>query len=385
MTATIVTSPAPRTERRTLRLGVALVLLCAIAVGGAVFLATIGIDALEGKNEFQFFADSGTYHAVARGDVVGIEELNELIGIVGNFLGPLMIVKLAGGNYYAILVINCVLFFWSLVLITRALRIDAPRLMLFLFLNPMTVSSLLSVNKEILSIVFVALLVSALARRSLVALALAAALSVLVRWQLTLFIVGLLATISPLNPLRARRGWTIIAILVTLSALYAATLDVIEPVRMTFESSAEEYEGSGFYAALVGYQDRGLYWLIFPAKAASLLFALGLRIDRLVAPDNIYNDVWQLLHSTTMLVTFVLVWRRRRLTLANDLVFVSAVYIALFTLSPIYTPRYFYAAFVLWAIALAADSDRPPLFAPRASRAATRVSVSTTPEAPAHA
>jgi hypothetical protein len=73
--------------------------------------------------------------------------------------------------------------------------------------------------------------------------------------------------------------------------------------------------------------------------------------------------VWQLLHSTTTLVAFVLLWRQRRTTALNDLYYISLIYVAIFALSPIYSPRYFYAVFVVWAATLASGQDRPNLLA----------------------
>jgi len=352
-----------RRRRRQRGRGFVLVLLLSlgIAIGGAAFLWAVGIDAINLRNDLQFFADSSTYHEVARGDVIGIDGFNDFIGIAGNFLGPLLILNVCGQNYYAVLLFNLLLFIASIAIISRA--VDAPpfKLALLLLMNPMTLSSLLSVNKEILSMVVVAILLSALRRRSVALWLAAGAIALLVRWQLTLVILALFVIDSGVNPFARRRGWTLVVVVVGLSVTYSALIEVFSGIRAAFELSVEDYDGSGFYEGLVGWQDRGLYWLVFPAKAIHLLFGLGLRFDRLIAPVNHYNDVWQLLHSTMTLVAFLLLWRRGRARLANDLVFVSVIYVAVFALSPIYAPRYFYAVFVLWAGALAAHNELPHL------------------------
>lgn len=353
-----------RDRRRRQRAGdllLLLLLLLGLALGGAAFLWAIGIDALNLRNDFNFFADSSTYHEAARGELVGIDGFNDFIGIAGNFLGPLLILAICGQDYYAVLLFNLVLFYTSVVLISRAVEAPPLKLALLLLLNPMTISSLLSVNKEILSMLVVAVLLVAQQRRSIALWIIAGAIALLVRWQLTLVLLTVFLIDSGLNPLARRRGQAAIAMLLGLSVTYTALIEVFSGIRAVFELSVEDYEGSGLYEALVDWQDRGLYWLVFPAKAAHLLFGLGLRFDRLVAPDNLYNDVWQLLHSTTTLIAFVLLQRRGRVQLGNDLVFVSVIYIMIFALSPIYAPRYFYAVFVLWTAALAARSDRPRL------------------------
>lgn len=338
--------------RRPSRLPVAFAMIVALALLGAVFLASLGIEALEGRSEFQFFADSSTYHELARGELDHVDSAADMIGIAGNFLGPFVLLRTAGNDYYGVMVMNAVLLLVAVMTMARTLGMSAPHYLLLLLINPITVSSVLSVNKEILSLVCLAFLVRAFAVRSIPVFLLASALSVLVRWQLTLVVLLMALMLSQANPLRERRATSIVVLLAILSAVYVALAPVLEPIRLVFEIAADEYEGSGIYESLVNLQDLGLYILVFPIKAAHLLFGMGLRLDRLVDPQNIYNDVWQLLHSTSLLLLFVALWWRGRLTLRNDLVYLSVIYTVIFALTPIYTPRYFYPVFVLWAAAL---------------------------------
>lgn len=329
-------------------------LVALIAVCGAAFLAWNGIDALEGRSEFHFFADSPTYHEAARGDLSHIESAADLLSVAGNFLGPLIILWLAGENYYAVLALNSIVLIYSTWSLSSTLRIDALRLAGWLLLNPITISSVLSVNKEILSLLFVALLMRGWTRQSWVSLTIALAISIMVRWQLTVAMVVLLAMLTWTNPFRDHRYLSLTFLLLLLSAAYVAMAPLLEPIRLNFEHAAAEYEGSGLYEQLVAWQDGGAYWAVFPLKAAHLLFGMGLRLDRLLAPENIYNDVWQLLHSTALLILFCVLLRQRRMNLRNDLVYVSAIYVAIFAITPIYTPRYFYPVYVLWVLALCA-------------------------------
>ncbi len=364
-------------RRVRVRHGLTAALLVLMTLLGAVFLFAVGIDVLEGRSDFHFYADSSTYHEAARGDLVGIETAADLVGIAGNFLGPLLVLRLTGENYYFVLLANATMLFLSVVSISKTLKLDSLRLAILLLLNPLTVSSLLAVNKEILSLVFVAVLLRALATRSWWLIAVAALLSLLVRWQLTLVMMLLLAVMMPNRALQGHRRLLIAGLLGTLSLLYVALLPIFEPIRATFELSVSEYEGSGLYEWLVGWQEAGFYWAVFPLKAAHLLFGSGLRIDRLLAPTNYYNDFWQLLHSSATLLMFIALWRARRLRLDNDLIFVSVLYIAVFALSPIYSPRYFYPVYVLWAIALAASTPALRLARPVQRHRPARLTTST--------
>jgi len=366
---------------RRVRAGVALAVVALLALAGAVFLATIGIDALELRNEFQFSDSSTTYHQAARGGL-DLESLGDIVNVSGNFLGPLIVIWLAGDNYYAVLVLNAALLAFSVVSLARSLRLDAPKFLFVLLLNPITVSSVLSVNKEILALVMIALLVRFYATRSLPVLALVVLVSVLVRWQMTMIILVTLALVSRLNPIRERRLITLVVLLATLSIAWVVFEDVLTPIRLTFHDAAAEYEGSGLYEWLVNMQDQGWYWAIFPLKAAHLLFGAGLRFDRLVAPANWYNDVWQLLHSTCLFVLFLVVVRSGRFTPKNDLVYLSLIYIAVFAITPIYTPRYFYPVYVFWAAALCTPDRLSPILnrrpALRARRRASQLAPSST-------
>lgn len=346
----------------------AVTLVVVLALLGALFLSVVGIDALEGRNDFQFFADSPTYHEAARGGLGHVDNLADMVGIAANFLGPLVLLQLADDNYYAILALNALLLAFGVTSLARSLRVDAVKLLLLLLLNPMTISSLLSVNKEIISLVFVALLVRAYAAGSIGALLLAAVVSVLVRWQLTMVLIAASMMVGAVNPLREHRRTTLLLLLAALSVVYLQLAATLEPIRINFEDAAESYEGSGFYEKLVSLQDAGWYWAIFPAKAAHLLFGMGLRLDRLFNPTNAYNDFWQLLHSTTLLLLFVALLRARRFTLGNDLVYLSLIYVAVFAITPIYTPRYFYPVYVLWAAALCTPDRLSAVFGARRPR-----------------
>lgn len=335
------------------RRGLTAALMALVTLLGSVFLFVVGIDALEGRSDFHFYADSSTYHEAARGDLAGIENPADLIGIAGNFLGPLLVLRLTGDNYYLVLLANATMMFLSVASIAKTLKLDSLRLAVLLLLNPLTVSSLLAVNKEILSLVFVALLLRALVSRSWWLIGAAALLSILVRWQLAVFLITFYFAVSPANPFRRKRLRTILFLLVGLSVLYLQLSTVFESIRFTFAASAAEYEGSGFYEWLQGWQEAGAYWIIFPLKALHLLFGMGLRFDRLLAPEDVYNDVWQLLHSTMTLVLFIALVKQRLFKLEHDLIYISVFYLAIFAMSPIYTPRYFYPLYVFWAAALA--------------------------------
>jgi hypothetical protein len=234
-----------------------------------------------------------------------------------------------------------------------------------LLISPITISSLLSVNKEILFFPFIALALTGYMRKSVVWLVMALLVSVLVRWEATAFFLIALA-LSPMSVFKSklsisrmsilkRRGLALGCLLVAGSIFYVQMSETFASVILVVEKSVLEDTdpGSGIFTTLVYYQSQGFYFLVFPFKALHLLFAPGLRVDRLLNPRNIYNDFFILLHCFATLVAFVTLVRRRLFTLHSDLIFLSWVFLTVFCLTPIYAPRYLYPVFMLWMLVLA--------------------------------
>lgn len=345
--------PAPRRPGRPRRThGLALVLLMIVfCLGAAAFLWLIGRDALEELHPFQFFADSNTYHRTFRGDT-NFE--GSLVGVDANYLGPMVMLALAQDNIYIVMLLNVALFSGSVWHISRLLRLDAFVVALGLMLSPITVSSLLSVNKEIFLFPFLALALHARVHRSVLALLMAALCAVLVRWQLLIFFLLVLALAGPLA-LTRHRGLTIFALLLVLSVAYRLIHPIIEPILSYVEASFESYEGggSGLFEWSLALQNEGLYFLVFPIKAVHLLFGMGLKLDKIFMPEEIYNDLFIGGHCLVALIVLSWMWARGLLRIQHDLVAVAVVFLAVFCVTPIFAPRYLYFVYVLAILVLA--------------------------------
>ncbi len=321
------------------------------AASGMLFLLAVGAAALRDQDIFQFYADSITYLNIYDGDldIAG----GSLIGVANNYLGPMVILGLAGGNVYVVALLNILIFTLSIAAIARVLRLDAPRLAGLLMLSPLTISSLLSVNKELFFFPFLAFALIAHARRSLAFVLMAVAVSVLFRWQLLMYYVLLLSMLHSPRLVRGR-GKVIVVLLLAISAIYVIALDWLEPVLSVAEASISDFEGgSGLFEKTLDYQKQGLYFLIFPIRAIHLLFGMGLRFGSILAPTDIYNDVFVSLHCLVSLILLFVVMRQKRLSLRADLIFAGTVFLALFCISPIFAPRYLYPVYVLLVLTAA--------------------------------
>jgi len=322
------------------------------SVLGATFLLLIGEDALAERHPFQFFADSNTYLQTYRGEANNFE--GQLIGVDSNYLGPLTVLRLLQGNIYLVLLLNVYMFTHAILHISKLLAIDPLRLALLLFLSPLTVSSLLSVNKEIFLFPFLAFALTGYLRRAWSCVILALASSLLVRWQLTGFYLLLLALASGRRLIPSR--FAIVAILlVAISILYGLIQPLIEPILAYVQNSIDTFEGdgSGLFESVLTLQNQGLYFLIFPLKAFHLLFGMGFKLDKIFNPVEVYNDLFVSGHCAIAFLVFLTLAWRRKLSLRSDWVFLALVFLAVFCLTPVFAPRYLYFVFLLGALMLA--------------------------------
>ena len=353
--------PSPRRDNREARIWL---ISIGLVVAGLIFLYFIGQYALVGRHSFEFFADSETYYDIYQG-FIHIDE--GLVGISFNFLGPMIILEMTGGNIYLVMIINVIIFSLSIVILARILKIDPSRAMLVQLLSPMTLSSLMSVNKEIIAFPTLALLMAAYRYRSILLFLAAIGVSILARWQLTAFcvIVGGVYFLRSMN-----RYVVVTGLLVSLSTVYYLMKGVLQPVLENVEASTAVYtEGSGLFERLNDLQNSGLYLLVAPIKAAHLLFSLGFKFGNMINPIVVYNDQIVTTYCLMNFLFFFSLLLTKQLKLRNDIIYISIIYLVLFALTPVYAPRYFYPVTVLWALALAS--------APSARALATHVGTLT--------
>lgn len=329
-----------------------LLLMVFFAIAGSLFLFGVGQDALAERNSFQFFADSNTYHLMYAENALQFD--GSLVSLKDNFVGPSLVLQTAMGSAYLVLLLNVLIFSYSVVRITALLDLDPLKVGMLLLLSPLTVSSLLAVNKEIFFFPFLTFVLVGYLEKSAMAIVVALLLSILVRWQLTAFYVLLLLMSATVGVHRGRTA-LLMGVLMAASAFYVLMQDWLEPIIAVVQLSiqVDEDPGTGLFEALLRYQREGLYFIVFPIKALHLLFGLGVRLDRLLNPGNFYNDVFVVLHCAATLLVVCGVLAHRAFSIRSDLIFASLIFLAVFCLSPIFSPRYLYPVFVLWVLVFA--------------------------------
>ncbi|WLH02861.1 hypothetical protein PSH84_12995 [Pseudomonas beijingensis] len=330
-------------------------LLFFFAVSAVLFYAFLGRYMLSGEIDFKFFADSLTYEKLYQES--DFKSFSEMISWDSNYFGPLVILEVFGGDRVLVLCFNIALAFISLWLVRTGDQYDWVLFVFLFFLSPITFSSLLSINKEIISLLTMSLLVAWLFRRSAGYLILAFISSFLVRWQLSLFILVVFSAFSSINPLRHQRVFFLALLLSGISIVYFFIGDQFVGVNSNADRGAAIDEGSGAYVFLNDAQRNGLYFLVFIPKALHAMYGLVFRVGNVFDFNDVYNNVVVTLHCLVAFLFFLIIFFRRRLRLSDDLIFIAVIYCSIFVLTPIYSPRYFYPVFFLSCLVLARRSE----------------------------
>jgi len=326
---------------------------------GALFMGLVGMAALDGEVDLQFYADTLTYERIARDEIPGFDPA-ERVTIGGNYLGPVLLLQAFDGNRWAIMVVNMAAFVFAVWLLRGATFGKGTALVPLLALSPMTFSSLLSVNKEIIALVAMAFLARYLYSKQVLALAPAFLFAFLARWQLAVCVLVVALVSMRLNPFRKRPLLMLIGFVFALSVIYPPLLPVFLAVDEQAASGldAVDSERSGVYRQMLEIQNAGSYWLVVIPKASHAMFGLLARPDSFFDPENFYNSVIVTLHSAVMLVILLMLVVRRAFRFDEPAIVASLFLIVFFALTPVFAPRYFYPVFVLWAVALARSMAR---------------------------
>ncbi|MGH7525861.1 MAG: hypothetical protein ACREMX_04075 [Gemmatimonadales bacterium] len=310
----------------------------------------VAIPALEGELDLQFYSDSLTYENFAR--QMGLDL--GLVTIGGNFLGPILIFKTLGYNRLLVVLFNIACLAVAFRVFCTIFPLDRRRFLLYLTISPLIFVSLLSLNKEIVSLPALAFLAAYVERRRLWYLIPALALSILVRWQFTLFMLVLLLVDSPLNPFRRRRLLSLVLLTLAISVLYVRYLGTFQALDKVAALAAQEsVGGSGLYSRFIAVQNSYGYFLVVVPKALQQMLGLLFRVPRGNEEFIFFVNVIMLLQAWVTAFVLVRTGLLRRYLLADNLVYIASLFAVVFTLSPIYSPRYFLPVYVLLAAVLA--------------------------------
>ena len=322
-----------------------------------VFFEFIGLDAIKGNIDFQFYSDTPTYHSIYQMNY----GINELIIRNPNLVGPILVLKLVNANYYLVFIINLIVFYISLKNILKHYNLNNTKYLLLLLICPLMLGSLIGVNKEIFSILVCSYLLLFVKTKQLKHLLLAILFCVFVRWQLLFFVMTTAFYYSHFNPLKKKPFLYLILMIITISLIYPLVLsgnEIINSVNSNAEFGAEnEIEGSGLYTQLIQIQNKPFgYALAFVPKALQIFGGLLFRWRNIFNTNDLYNNFFIFLQAVAYVIMLYKVIKNK-VTLKNEIIFIGLIYIIIFSISPIYAPRYMFPIYMLLAIELSRDKS----------------------------
>lgn len=80
------------------------------------------------------------------------------------------------------------------------------------------------------------------------------------------------------------------------------------------------------------------------------LFGLIGRCYLLFDWSDFWNNFVQTIYSFTFLILFIYLFYKNKISMNNDIIYISVIFSILFALSPIYSIRYFYPLYILLAV-----------------------------------
>jgi hypothetical protein len=308
---------------------------------------------LTGETQQHIAADSNNYKYIADSLREGRNEPGVLASITtfpNTRLGPVLLSLLVPSTV-AIVLTNYAILLFAIWLFRRALDINVGLLLLLILANVTTFISLLSLNKEILDLLAIALFVfylghgSQLGRRS--ALFAALLVSTICRFETAVCFIAYLILQSRWNILRSRRIASLVVIVLVLSAILPSLISAprIEEVEATASAG-------GLLLLLDDLQMHHLFFFVVIPKILDNLFAQLVSFNSWpsYSLDDAANTFFMFGNNLASLLVVVLLICQRRFKLRNNLVYFACLTAILMSTSPVIQPRYFYGAYIILCV-----------------------------------
>ncbi|MBP6755049.1 MAG: hypothetical protein KA210_02795 [Bacteroidia bacterium] len=316
-----------------------------------IFLITVGISAVKGEINFEFYADSETYMEF----MLEKQSFTDIILFNTNMFGPTVILTVLKESYFAVFFFNVFIVLFSYFTFTKNYKVDKSYFLFCLILSPMFFSSIISINKEIISLLSLALFFKFHKTKSVIVLILSILVSFLVRWQMTVFIFSLMILLSSKTPFKNNKKKLIFIYLISVSILYFINLSSFEQFNRIAELGQESSdEGSGLFSVVLSIQNSGIlgYFFAFIPKFLFLFIGLISRYYKLFDFSDFYNNFVVFLQAVANFVILKNVFNSK-ISFNNIFFFSAVVYCIIFALSPIFAPRYLFPAYIMFSLSLA--------------------------------
>lgn len=248
-------------------------------------------------------------------------------------------------NHFMEMLANYAMFGISLILLKRSLPISLCVFIPLMIVNPVTTTSILCINKEVLDMLALSLFLYTRVHRNRALLLFALALALFNRYEICVVMLAFLIAGSKLNPWRERRLQTVLILVVALNFIMPFFGGTILAKRF------EEAQNGRFIAPLDVLQMHYLYILVVIPKIAINLFG-----------ELLNPFVWKDLNSWTYIMFFnnlsyvfvlLIAAKKHLLKLNNDIIYLGVIGAVLVAQSIVVQPRYFYFLYILLCLQIA--------------------------------
>lgn len=308
------------------------------------FFVVVALEVLNGNLDFQFYSDSATWEDEAiyggHGDDLTMVNRNEL--------GPVTILRFLGPkNYWAMFLFNIFVFLISLYVLSKDKSLNLRKMYLLIMISPITFTSLLSSNKEIFALLCTCLIIYNHKKRNVFLIPVIILLSYMSRWQYTLFYVAYLLIFSKFNFIKSRVLTLGLFLLIATIGLFMFQQTLLYDVFSKYTTEMSDlYEGGGTFLKLLEWQEKYGYIFVFIPKVILILVARVKLYDHFFDFSNAYNNVVLFLQTILHIYIIIMCYFKKVYRLENTFFYIALIYFAVFGISPIFNPRYFYPAII---------------------------------------
>jgi hypothetical protein len=300
-------------------------------------------------------ADSGAYwelSGVRSGSISTSSPSSEEHQVTGSSsFGPVLEAKLLRTDS-GVLISNLMLLAFLLWMVGSMPEFDRATFTALLLLNPLLISAVITLNKEIFAITGVVAFVKYMKAQRFRALWLAVAVFISLggRWQQAAIMMLLAAYESRISPIRGKRLTGIMLAVLLYTVLYTA---VYQAAPVLIAGLLAQAQGGHTIWMLDQIQGHfGFPIVVLPKIAMNVM-------GYFITPGYFLSDYWQqdfgnwhdqlfvTFHQFLITVLFALLIFTKKLKLRDDPVYLLWLYLITIAVSPMIQPRYEYPAYVL--------------------------------------
>lgn len=334
-----------------------LTVLIAFLVSGSLISFFLLVEpALHQQSPYRLWADSQFYlwmAGLAPANPYGIDsgEIPGLLSVGANLLGPMLIAKVLRQDTL-ILLFNYVLLLVAIHYCRKGRRLNTPLFTFLLLINPVTITSLLAINKEILSILSAAMLCCYVERerRSKFLLCALLTIALLARWEQMILTVLFLTLTNKRSPLSKRPIGILVLVIAGVTVLYPLMANSV--TQLAFGDQGAQ---GHTVAMLTSMQAHYLYFVAAIPKA--ILGLVGTIVVFVRPSDLPSTDVYNLvlMPISALLNLFVIAWAAiaGKIRLSDDITLFACLCAFMFTIPPIALVRYLIPVYMVAALLVA--------------------------------